>query len=65
MNRLQDWLDEKQMTQAEFAEAFGMRAETINRIANGKQEPGARFMWRFFERYGKDATLAVFNEAQQ
>ena len=56
MNRLNTWLHEHDMTQAELAAKLGVTRETINRAANGK--PSGLFLWRF-------AKLAGFDAAKQ
>ncbi len=41
---LRSYLKEKQLTESQFAETIGVAHSTVNRILNGKRNPGSKFI---------------------
>lgn len=55
---LRNYLKENDITEAEFAKKIGVAHSTVNRVLNGKRNPGGKFISGVLMEY-KDLT---FNE---
>ncbi|WP_010529025.1 helix-turn-helix transcriptional regulator [Lentibacillus jeotgali] len=44
VNFLQTYLENKGISQCQFAEEVGVTQSTVNRIMNGKRNPGGKFV---------------------
>lgn len=60
MNKIGDFLHEKNMTQAELAKTLQYDLSYINQIVNGKRRVTNSFRWRWQEAFGTRA-LRVLN----
>lgn len=64
MNKLQEWLDKHNMTQAHLAERMGVQREQVCRVCNGKP-PSANFILAFWRATDASTTEAVFSESER
>ena len=60
MSKIKQFLDERNMTQGQLAEAIKYDLSYVNQIANDKIEPTPAFRWRWLETFGPD-TLRYLN----
>ena len=60
MNKINQFLKDRDMTQGQLAEKLGYDLSYVNQIINGKRHPTNAFRWRWMETFGASA-LRVLN----
>lgn len=59
MNKINQFLKDKDMTQGQLAERLGYDLSYVNQIINGKRKPTDAFRWRWMEAFGAEAVRVL------
>lgn len=55
VEKLKEFMKENNYNQSKFANALGLTRGSVNRIINGKRNPGGRFMSAFKHKFPQES----------
>lgn len=58
---LRDYLSQKELSESRFAEIIGVAHSTVNRVLNGRRNPGSKFIAGVLKNFSDLSFEAVFS----
>ena len=65
MAYLRQFIDERELTQAELSRMLDVSEALVSLYVNNEREPSDSFRWKFYQKFGAEAAETVFGQAQQ